>query len=142
MRSRRSRCCAAISDEQMRRFAQLAVDGELDYDSILDDDQDWFGRQNLRASFSPNGDQLALVNLDDAGYRIAQLDLDTQELRVLSEGPLDESPSYAPNGAVIIYSTSSGDGAELATVTTDGRVRQRLRQPGEVREPAWSPRTR
>ena len=99
------------------------------------------GRQNLRASFSPNGDQLALVNLDDAGYRIAQLDLDTQELRVLSEGPLDESPSYAPNGAVIIYSTSSGDGAELATVTTDGRVRQRLRQPGEVREPAWSPRT-
>ena len=100
------------------------------------------GRQNLRASFSPNGDKLALVNLDDAGYRIAQLDLDTQELRVLSEGPLDESPSYAPNGAVIIYSTSSGDGAELATVTTDGRVRQRLRQPGEVREPAWSPRTR
>lgn len=100
------------------------------------------GRQNLRASFSPNGDKLALVNLDEAGYRIAQLDLDTQELRVLSEGPLDESPSYAPNGAVIIYSTSSGDGAELATVTTDGRVRQRLRQPGDVREPAWSPRTR
>lgn len=98
------------------------------------------GRQNLRASFSPSGDKLALVNLDDAGYRIGLLDLETQELRILSDGPLDESPSFAPNGAVIIYSTSSNAGAELATVTTDGRVRQQLRQPGDVREPAWSPR--
>ena len=100
------------------------------------------GRQNLNASFSPNGDKLVLVNLDDAGYRIGLLDLSTQDLRILSEGGLDESPSFAPNGAVVIYSKQSNAGAELATVTTDGRVRQRLRQPGDVREPAWSPYAR
>ena len=50
MRSRSGRCRAAISAERMRRFAELAVAGELTYEEILDDDQDWFGRQNLRAS--------------------------------------------------------------------------------------------
>lgn len=98
------------------------------------------GRQNLDASYSPDGKYLTLVNLDEGRYRIALLDLATGNLRILSDGGLDESPSFAPNGAVIIYATQvRGGGAELATVTTDGRVRQRLHQPGEVREPAWSP---
>ena len=98
------------------------------------------GRQNLDASFSPDGKFLALVNLDEGRYRIGLLDLGSGNLRLLSDGGLDESPSFAPNGAVIIYATQvRGGGAELATVTTDGRVKQRLRQPGEVREPAWSP---
>jgi TolB protein len=98
------------------------------------------GRQNLDASFSPDGKSITLVNLDEGRYRIALLDLASGNLRTLSEGGLDESPSFAPNGAVIIYATQvRGGGAELATVTTDGRVRQRLRQPGDVREPSWSP---
>lgn len=98
------------------------------------------GRQNLDASYSPDGKYLTLVNLDEGRYRIALLDLANGNLRILSDGGLDESPSFAPNGAVIIYATQvRGGGAELATVTTDGRVRQRLHQPGEVREPSWSP---
>lgn len=98
------------------------------------------GRQNLDASFSPDGKSLTLVNLDEGRYRIALLDLASGNLRTVSDGGLDESPSFAPNGAVIIYATQvRGGGAELATVTTDGRVRQRLRQPGDVREPSWSP---
>jgi TolB protein len=98
------------------------------------------GRQNLDASYSPDGKFLTLVNLDEGRYRIGLLDLTTGNLRLLSDGGLDEGPSFAPNGAVIIYATQvKGAGAELATVSTDGRVRQRLHQPGEVREPAWSP---
>ena len=97
------------------------------------------GDQNLRAAYSPDGNSLVLVNLSDSRYRIGLLDLETRQLKILSKGPLDESPSFAPNGAVIIYSAQGEDGAELATVTTDGRVRQRLSQIGDVREPAWSP---
>jgi TolB protein len=97
------------------------------------------GRQNLRPRFSPDGKLLALVNVDETGYRIGVLDFATRELRLLSAGPLDESPSFAPNGAVVIYAAQGRQGAELATVTVDGRVRQRLSQPGDVREPAWSP---
>lgn len=97
------------------------------------------GRQNLRASFSPDGKSLVLVNLRDSRYRIALLDLATGAMRLLSDGPFDEGPSFAPNGAAVIYATQGGKGAELATVSTDGRIRQRLRQSGDVREPAWSP---
>lgn len=98
------------------------------------------GKQNLDAKFSPDGKSLALVN-NNGGYRIALLDLATRDMRVLSNGPLDESPSFAPNGQVIIYATQGRSGAELATVSADGRIRQRLRQAGDVREPAWSPFT-
>ncbi len=97
------------------------------------------GRQNLRASFSPDGTQLVLVNLQDSRYRIALLDVEDRSMKILSDGRFDEGPSFAPNGAVIIYATQGPQGAELATVSTDGRVRQRLRQKGDVREPAWSP---
>ena len=100
------------------------------------------GRQNLRPRFSPDGKSLAVVNLEGGRYSIAMVDLASGATRSLTDGPLDESPSFAPNGTVIIYATTGRGNAELATVTTDGRVRQRLRQPGEVREPAWGPAAR
>lgn len=96
------------------------------------------GKQNLRPRYSPDGKSLVLVNVEGTSYRIAVLDLATRRLRVLSDGPLDESPSFAPNGAVVIYAAQGQQGAELATVTVDGRIRQRLSQPGDVREPTWS----
>jgi len=98
------------------------------------------GRQNLRPSYSPDGKSVVLVNADGGRYRIGVLDLASGSLRILSDGPLDESPQFAPGGAVIIYATQGrAGGAELATVSVDGRVRTRLRQAGDVREPAWSP---
>lgn len=100
------------------------------------------GKQNLRASYSPDGKSLVLVNYDDARYRIALLDLSSGAMKLISDGPLDESPSFAPNGMVVIYATQGRQGAELATSSIDGRVRQRMRQPGDVREPAWSPQIR
>jgi len=100
------------------------------------------GKQNLEPNYSPNGKLLALVNQDETGYRIGVLDLATRELRIVSSGPLDESPSFAPNSAVVIYTSQGRLGAELATVSADGRIRQRLSQPGDVREPAWSPARR
>jgi TolB protein len=59
---------------------------------------------------------------------------------VLSQGSLDESPSFAPNGSMIIYASKAGNRGVLAAVSVDGRVRQRLAlQEGDVREPVWSP---
>lgn len=100
------------------------------------------GRQNLRPRFSPDGKGVLVVNSEGGRYTIAVVDLQSGAIRTLTDGPLDESPSFAPNGNVVIYATAGRGNAELATVTTDGRVRQRLRQPGEVREPAWGPASR
>ena len=74
---------------------------------------------------------------------IVLLDLDSGLLRVVSDGKLDESPSFAPNGSMIIYATEAGRRGVLAAVSSDGRIRQRLSvQKGDVREPVWSPYNR
>lgn len=95
------------------------------------------GNYNASGSYSPDGKKLAFLNGDGGAYRIAVMDLLTRQTLVLTSTTLDESPSFAPNGSMIIYAT----GADLAAVSVDGRVRQRLAVDAgeEVREPAWSP---
>jgi len=98
------------------------------------------GTYNARPRVSPDGTQLAMVTLDNAAYRIAVQDLSSGAVRVLSHGRLDESPSFAPNGATLIYSERDGERGVLATVSIDGLTGLRLKAPqGEVREPAWGP---
>lgn len=98
------------------------------------------GSYNAAADVSPDGSKIAMVHYDGTGYRIAVLDLRNRIFRVLTDGRLDESPSFAPNGSMIIYATEYRDRAVLAAVSVDGRVRQRLTlQEGDVREPVWSP---
>jgi TolB protein len=95
---------------------------------------------NARPRVSPDGTLLAMVTLDNGSYRIAVQELATGAVRVLSHGRLDESPSFAPNGATLIYAEREGNGGELATVSTDGLTGLRLKAPeGEIREPAWGP---
>ena len=95
---------------------------------------------NARASYAPDGKSLTLVTREEGNYRIAVQGLDSGIMQVLSRGNLDESPSFAPNGSMIIYASKAGSRGVLAGVSVDGRVRQRLAlQEGEVREPVWSP---
>ncbi|MDX1519743.1 MAG: Tol-Pal system protein TolB, partial [Gammaproteobacteria bacterium] len=83
---------------------------------------------------------IAMVHGVSGNYRIAVLDLNSGFVNVLTDTNLDESPSFAPNGHMIMYATTGFRGTELAAVSSDGRVRQRLAlTKGEVREPAWGP---
>ena len=76
-------------------------------------------------------------------YKIAVMELETGHLNVLTDGMLDESPSFAPNGSMVIYATTTKrhgvERGELAAVSVDGSVRQSLAYEDEVWEPAWSP---
>lgn len=97
------------------------------------------GSYNASADFSPDGKILAMVHAEGGRYQIATLDLDSGLLRILSDGKLDESPSFAPNGSMIIYASEVGHQGVLAAVSSDGRFRQRFSlQQGNVREPVWS----
>jgi TolB protein len=101
------------------------------------------GSYNARPRISPDGETLAVVHNDRGNYRIAVLDMRRGGLKVLSNGRQDESPSFAPNGSMIIYATREGGRGVLAAVSTDGRVRQRIAATeGDVREPVWSPYAR
>jgi TolB protein len=99
------------------------------------------GNYNARPRLSPDESQLAFVTQEDGGYHIATMDLKGRgDVQVLTHGRFDVSPSYAPNGAVIIYASRDRGRGVLALVSSDGRVQQRLvSSEGEVQEPAWSP---
>jgi TolB protein len=96
---------------------------------------------NARPRLSPDESQLAFVTQEDGAYRIATMDLRGRgDVQVLTHGHFDVSPSYAPNGAEIIYASRDRGRGVLALVSSDGRVQERLvSSEGEVQEPAWSP---
>ena len=98
------------------------------------------GSYNARPRLSPDGSKLAMVHNDRGNFRIAVLDMERDDLLVLSAGSQDESPSFAPNSDTLIYATRPGRNGVLESVTADGLIRQRLASgTGDVREPVWSP---
>lgn len=98
------------------------------------------GGYNAKATVSQDGRKVAMIHRVNGQYRVAVMDLESGNLRVLTDGALDESPSFAPNGSMIIYATSSGNRGVLKAVSVDGEIHQELTVPeGDVREPAWSP---
>lgn len=97
------------------------------------------GRYNANASVSADGKTISFVNGDSNVFRIAVLYLDTGLVQIVTDGPLDESPEFSPNGSMIIYASQHKGQPVLAAVSTDGRHKQRLGlSDGDVREPAWS----
>lgn len=93
-----------------------------------------------RARVSPDGKMLAIVTQEASGFRVAALDVASGQITALSRGTLDESPSFAPNGAVLIYAGRDRGQGVLATISVDGQVSLRLKSDqGEVREPVWGP---
>lgn len=101
------------------------------------------GEYNARATIGYQGKTLAMAQGSGNVYRIAVLDRSrggAGDLRLISPGNLDESPSFAPNGSMIMYAAREGKRGVLFAVSADGRVRQRLvLADGDVREPAWGP---
>lgn len=97
------------------------------------------GGYNASASVSPDGKSVAYVHGEGNIYRIAVMDLATKSSRILTDGPLDESPEYAPNNSMILFASQESRKAVLAAVSVDGRQKQRLEfADGEVREPSWA----
>jgi len=98
---------------------------------------------NAGPHLSADGKMLAMVTRDDSGnYRIAVQNVATGDFRVLTHGRLDTSPSFAPNGASIMYAVRPGQGEAgiLATTSVDGLTGLSLKPTkGEVRDPSWGP---
>ncbi len=98
------------------------------------------GDYNARASFSPDGKSIAMVHGNGGDYRIGVMDVGSRSINVVTTGPADESPSFAPNGTMVLYAAKKGGNAYLSAVSLDGKMQQKLGfSSGGVREPAWAP---
>lgn len=100
------------------------------------------GNYNANAKLSVDGRTMVMVHRQD-GYRnfqIATQDLQRGNLRVLTETSLDESPTVAPNGTMLIYATRQQGRGVLMLVSTNGRVRSVIPTAfDDLRVPSWSP---
>ena len=98
------------------------------------------GGYNISPALSPDGRTLAYVNRNGSEFKVTTLDLAGGTIRTLSDTVDDESPSFAPNGKLIIYATRAQGRDVLMTTTLDGRIRARLAPAGvDYREPIWGP---
>ncbi|WP_305856037.1 Tol-Pal system beta propeller repeat protein TolB [Balneatrix alpica] len=100
------------------------------------------GNYNSRGKLSADGRFLVTVHRNQRGgiFHVAVHDLQNGRVYILTDTTLDESPSIAPNGTMVIYATKEGGRGVLGVVSMDGRVKYRLPDAfGDVREPDWSP---
>ena len=98
------------------------------------------GGYNVSPRLNRDGKTMAFITRRDGNFQLAVMDLASRQIQVLTDTQRDESPSFAPNGAMILYATELGGRGVLAAVSADGRVKQRLSvQAADVREPAWGP---
>jgi TolB protein len=96
------------------------------------------GPFNARPQISPDGKSLAYITRRDKLFRVAVMELASQRETLVSEGPKDDSPSFAPNSKWIIYSSRVGERDVLSAVSIDGKLRTRLSAEGsQVKGPAW-----
>jgi TolB protein len=98
------------------------------------------GSYNVTPRLSPDGRTMAFIARGNGGFRLAVMDLASKQVQVLTDSNKDESPSFAPNGRMILIATEIGGRGVLSAVSVDGRIKQRLSvAAGDVREPAWGP---
>lgn len=100
------------------------------------------GAFNARGTLSSDGKKLALVHRPSgSNYKVAIQDLNSGITNILTPTSLDESPSFSPNGQMVVYATREGNRGLLSIMSLDGRFRMNLpSEQGEVREPAWAPK--
>jgi TolB protein len=98
------------------------------------------GSYNVSPRHSPDGKAFTFIQRNGSRFNVATQDFVTRQVQVLTDGGLDESPTFAPNGRMVLYATEVRGRGILSAVSSDGRVKQRLiSDAGDVREPAWGP---
>lgn len=101
------------------------------------------GTYNVTPRVSPDGRMLTYTTRRDGRFQVGLLELATGRNVILTSEEGVESPSFSPNGRMILYASGNASRGVLSAVSSDGRVRQRLTiQAAEIREPAWGPISR
>lgn len=99
------------------------------------------GNYNAGVAISPDGNKIAFVHEGSQGFCISVMNLQTDDEENLTNGPFDGSPSFAPNGTMVLYSTHYQGKEILATVSMNGNVKARMAGAQNISQPVWGPFT-
>lgn len=95
---------------------------------------------NFSPRYSPDGKSFVFTHRESGKFYIATQDFASGQMEILTEGGWEKRPSFAPNGKLILFASEARGRGILATVSSDGRVKQRMfTQSGDAREPVWGP---
>ena len=90
--------------------------------------------------WSPKGDFIAFTKQTGNQFHIGVMSPKGSDERILTTSYLDEGPTWAPNGRVLMFFRESTAGApRLWTVDISGRNAQAAPYPNAASDPAWSP---
>ena len=96
--------------------------------------------ENFSPRYSPDGKSFTFTHLVNGNFYIAVQDFDTGQMQMLTDGGWEKRPSFAPNGKMLLFANEAQGRGILATVSSDGRVKQKMfPQAGDIREPTWGP---
>jgi TolB protein len=98
------------------------------------------GTYNVTPRYSPDGKSFAFIQRSAGKYSLALMEFASRQVHILTDGQLDGSPAFAPNGRLILYASIVRGRGILAAVSSDGRIKQKITASAQdVREPAWGP---
>ena len=99
------------------------------------------GDYNAGGSFSSDGKYICYVQGNKNDYKIALRHNKSETNQLISDGPLDETPTFAPNDNMILYATKNkkGQGILISTSLDGSTKNQLITSNGHIREPSWSP---
>lgn len=98
------------------------------------------GTYNISPTISPDGRWLAYISRINGAFKLHLMSFATGQATAITDTTADESPSFSPNGRLIVYATKQQDKEALMTTTLDGKIKARLAgKGGDIREPDWSP---
>ncbi len=98
------------------------------------------GNNNFSPRVSPDGKNFVFSHFIGGVFYIAVQDFESKQMQILTGGGWEKKPSFAPNGKLVLFATESQGRGILATVSSDGRVKQKMvAQRGDIREPIWGP---
>ena len=90
--------------------------------------------------WSPRGDFIAFTKQTGGQFHIGVMRPDGTDERLLTTSYLDEGPTWAPNGRVLMFFREApGVAPKLWTVDISGRVVRPAPYSGSGSDPAWSP---
>lgn len=98
------------------------------------------GSYNVTPRHSPDGKSFIFIHRNEGRFNVALQDIGSRQMQILTGGGFDQSPTFAPNGRMVLYASEVKSRGILAAVSSDGRIKQRITaQSGDIREPAWGP---